>query len=87
MGNDETTIFSNRVLQIDMMPIFKKYSDKISDVLEKSLSWQVIKDDCVSIYMQTYTETELKGMLTFYKSPIGQSVMIRCQWQYNAPWQ
>ena len=25
--------------------------------------------------MQTYTETELKGMLTFYKSPIGQSVI------------
>ncbi|MFZ1035932.1 MAG: TonB family protein [Smithella sp.] len=66
--------FSRSGASDDMMPIFKKYSDKISDVLEKYLSWQVIKDDCVSIYMQTYTETELKGMLTFYKSPVGQSV-------------
>jgi TonB family protein len=66
--------FSQMGASDDMMPILKKYSDKLSDIREKYLSWQVIKDDCVSIYMQTYTETELKGMLTFYKSPVGQSV-------------
>ena len=67
--------FSRTGASDDMMPILKRYSNKISDILEKYLSWQVIKDDCVSIYMQTYTETELKGMLTFYKSPVGQSII------------
>lgn len=67
--------FSRMGAPEEMRPILKRYIDKLFNIVEQSLSWQVIKDDYVSIYMQTYTETELKGMLTFYKSPIGQSVI------------
>lgn len=59
----------------DLQPILKKYINKIFDVTEQSLSWQVLKNDMIAIYAQTFTEGELRGMLAFYKSPVGQSVI------------
>jgi len=67
--------FSRMGAPEEMRPILKRYIDKLFNIVEQSLSWQVLKDNYVSIYMQTYTETELKGMLTFYKSPVGQSII------------
>lgn len=58
----------------DLRPILKRYTDRLFSVMEESLSWQVLKEDYVAIYAQTFTEDELKGMLAFYKSSIGQSV-------------
>jgi hypothetical protein len=59
----------------DMKPILKKYLDKLFNVMEQSLSWQNLKEDMISIYVNVFSEDELKGMLAFYKSPVGQSVI------------
>ncbi len=59
----------------DLRPLLKKYTDKIVDIMEQYLSWQTLKDDMINLYAQTFTEDELKGMLAFYKSPVGQSVI------------
>jgi hypothetical protein len=59
----------------DMRPILKKYTDKLVDTMEQSLSWQNIKEDMINVYVHLFTEDELKGMLAFYKSPVGQSVI------------
>ena len=58
-----------------MRPILKKYIEKVLNVMEETLNWQKLKADIVSIYVQTFTEDELSGMLAFYKSPVGQSVI------------
>jgi len=59
----------------DMRPILKKYTDKLFNIMEQTVSWQALKEDYISVYTHTFTEDELKGMLAFYKSPIGQSVV------------
>ena len=59
----------------DLRPILNRYTDKLFSVMEQTLSWQALKEDYVSIYMGTFTEDELKGMVTFYKSPLGQAVI------------
>ncbi len=59
----------------DLRPILIRYIDKLFSIMEQTLSWQALKEDYISIYMDTFTEDELKGMVTFYKSPIGQSVI------------
>jgi uncharacterized protein len=59
----------------DMKPILKRYTDKLLDIMEQTLNWQNLKEDMISIYMHAFTEDELKGMLAFYKSPVGQSVI------------
>ena len=59
----------------DMKPILSKYVDKLVNIMEQSLSWHNVKEDMTSIYVHSFTEDELKGMLAFYKSPVGQSVI------------
>ena len=59
----------------DMKPILKRYTDRLFGVIDETLNWQTLKENTISIYTQTFTEDELKGMVAFYRSPIGQSVI------------
>ncbi len=59
----------------DMKPILKRYVDKVLAVMEHDLGWQALKNDMITIYARSFTEDELKSMLAFYKSPVGQSVI------------
>lgn len=36
------------------------------------VNWETLKPMFVSIYSETFTPDELKGMIAFYKTPIGQ---------------
>ena len=46
--------------------------EEMMDMLFKELSWDKFKDYYIDIYAETFTEEELKGIIEFYKSPIGQ---------------
>jgi uncharacterized protein len=61
----------------DMKPILKRYNDNLLNIIEETLDWHTLKDDIINIYSKTFTEVELKGMLAFYKSPVGQSVISK----------
>ena len=45
---------------------------KMMDLVMKEMSWEKLKDDYIAIYEETFTEEELSGLVTFYKSPIGR---------------
>ena len=45
---------------------------KMMDLIMKEISWEKLKDDYIAIYEETFTEEELSGLVTFYKSPIGR---------------
>jgi uncharacterized protein len=59
----------------EMKPILNRYIGKLVNLMEQTMSWQTLKKDLIDIYMRVYSEDEMKGMLAFYKSPIGQSVL------------
>lgn len=46
--------------------------EKIMDLIAEELSWGKLKDDYIDIYAATFEEEELKGLIEFYKSPVGQ---------------
>lgn len=56
----------------DLKPVFKKYTDKMFQVLGEDLSFKSMKDDMITIYVNTYTEEEIVAISDFYKSPAGQ---------------
>jgi len=56
----------------DLQPILKKYQARLFTALEQELDSQGWKKDVVSVYVDTFTEDELQGIIDFYKSPIGQ---------------
>jgi uncharacterized protein len=67
--------FAQTAAAEDMKPILKSSLDKLFAVIQEIMSWQTLKEDMIAIYVQAFTEDELKGMLEFYKSPTGQSVI------------
>jgi len=45
--------------------------------LTSEFSWQKMKGDFIKIYTDVYTEEELKGLLAFMKSPLGQKMIAK----------
>jgi uncharacterized protein len=44
------------------------------DFYKKYISWDALKDDVTKIYMNAYSEGEVKELIAFHKSPIGQKM-------------
>ena len=52
---------------------FQKVQKKIMDFLTEELTWEKIKDDYINIYSEVFTEVELRGLIRFHKTPLGQT--------------
>lgn len=57
------------------MAIHNKYRKQLTKIMKTEMSWQAMKVDLKQIYLQNFTESEIADMVTFYKSPTGQSVL------------
>jgi uncharacterized protein len=53
----------------------QKVVQQTMDVVMAEMSWDKLKGSYVAIYAETFTADELKGILAFYKSPIGQKLI------------
>ncbi len=48
---------------------------KTMDLVMSEMSWDKLKGDYISIYAETFTVEELKGLVRFYASPIGKKLI------------
>jgi len=51
------------------------YEDLVKAFYDKYSNWEVIKDDVIKMYTQSFTEQELNELTAFYKSPTGQKAL------------
>jgi uncharacterized protein len=51
--------------------------NKLQKLLADGLSWQTLKPAYVKLYADLFSEDEIDGMLTFYKSPAGQAMLAK----------
>jgi uncharacterized protein len=51
------------------------YQAKALQIVIDSMGWKAIEPQFVTLYAQNFTEDEIDGMVTFYKSPTGQAVL------------
>ena len=54
----------------ELKPLFKKYTDKMFKLMEKEYSFANMKDDLITIYVNTYTEDEIREMILGGESEI-----------------
>jgi hypothetical protein len=47
--------------------------DKIMGLVKQEFSWEKMKDEYINLYAETFTDAELKDIITFYKTPAGQA--------------
>lgn len=55
--------------------ITQDYLTQMGTIAQKAASWDVVHPKIVDVYMQSFTEPELDGILAFYKTPAGQALV------------
>ena len=74
----KSTVMS-QVSKVDSSPEARKASEetqqRILALLTERLSWDRAKPAFIKMYSETFTESEIEGILTFYKSPAGQAML------------
>ena len=55
--------------------IMADYQAKTLQIVLDSMGWKTMEPEFVTLYTQNFTEEEIDGMVAFYKSPTGQSVL------------
>ena len=57
--------------------VYEDYQQKLSQLLASYLTWDKMKPVMVQAYSETYTDQELDGILSFYRSPAGQAMVAK----------
>jgi len=63
-------------LQLRQNPALEAKSDQLMAFLDKHIGWNAVRGDLYEMYMQTFTEDELKTINDFYITPTGQKVIV-----------
>jgi hypothetical protein len=50
---------------------------KVVAIMREELSWEFMESMMMEVYMKTFTQAEVDGMLAFYASPAGRSVITK----------
>ena len=64
-------------LQLAQSPELKNNETVVREFLERHIGWQSLKDALTSMYMQEFSEQEVKDMNAFYSSATGRKVIER----------
>ena len=55
--------------------LLESYQAKANAALDKAVGWDKLKPDMVKLYTSNFNEQELKDLIAFYESPLGQKVL------------
>jgi hypothetical protein len=58
-------------------PDMAEMSKSLMTILSDQLSWEKMKPVYEKIYSEVFDENEIDGLLTFYRSPVGQSFVTK----------
>jgi len=64
-------------IQLAQSPGLREYETTVREFLERNIGWQSLEDALTDMYLQEFTEEELKEMNAFYSSPTGKKVIER----------
>jgi hypothetical protein len=54
-----------------------KFQQQMFDFVEARVGWKAMEPDYIDLYAQTFTDEELDGIIAFYKSPAGASMLAK----------
>ncbi|MDW5264750.1 MULTISPECIES: DUF2059 domain-containing protein [Acidobacteriaceae] len=57
--------------------VYDDYQQRIGNLITGSVNWDKMKPIMVQVYDETYTEEELDGILSFYRSPAGKAMVAK----------
>ena len=63
-------------LQLRQNPALEAKRGQVMAFLQRQIGWDAVKGDLYEMYMQTFTEEELKTINAFYITTTGQKVIV-----------
>lgn len=70
-----TSINQNLDLQLRAQPALVPYKDVMREFFTKHISYEALKDELVQIYVDEFTQDELKQIAAFYKTAEGKKMI------------
>jgi uncharacterized protein len=62
-------------LQVKTNPKLEPFKDVMRSFLKKHMSYETLKGDLLKLYADNFTESELKDLTAFYKTPLGKKML------------
>ena len=56
----------------DLKEITKRHMSRVNDLVRREIGWDNLKSDFIDIYVDEFSESDIREMITFYKSPAGK---------------
>ena len=56
-------------------PLLERYQARANTALDRAVGWDKLKPDMVRLYTATFSEGEMKELVAFYQSSLGQKVL------------
>jgi hypothetical protein len=53
----------------------QKYIQRIYQVMVREMRWDNIKEDYITLYVDVFSESELRELIRFYETPLGQKLI------------
>ncbi|MGB5300648.1 MAG: DUF2059 domain-containing protein [Thiogranum sp.] len=63
------------LIQLQQSPQLEPHRQALDDFLQKHIGWNSMKNAIAAMYMEAFSEAELKEMNAFYITPTGQRVI------------
>lgn len=57
--------------------VLTRMRDRVTELLQREIDWAVIEPIYIKIYAESLTQEEVDGMIAFYRTPVGQSVIAK----------
>jgi len=63
--------------QATQAPQMGAYTKVMRDFYNEHMSWAVMEPDYTRVYLETFTEPELRELIKFYESPAGRTLVAK----------
>jgi hypothetical protein len=63
--------------QVQANPAIAPYRDVLLEWAQKYLTWDTMAPKLVQMQMEAFTESEIREMIAFYKTPTGQKALLK----------
>jgi len=57
---------------VQQNPTLRPFRDVIIDWAERYMTWESIEDEFAALYVDEFTEEELRELIAFYETPVGR---------------
>jgi hypothetical protein len=64
-------------LQVQQNPLIQPYRDVLVKWIKKTMAWDAMVPQMTQLFMDNFTESELRDIVAFYKTPTGKKALTQ----------